>query len=70
MIQFRGSEVVKLQHFEPASTDDIASVHARDYVSGLEKVTFFCASAIFICERLCFLNYGIFQFYIILINSA
>ncbi|WJX53728.1 Histone deacetylase 14, chloroplastic [Trifolium repens] len=36
--KFRGSEVVKLQHFEPASTDDIASVHARDYVSGLEKV--------------------------------
>jgi hypothetical protein len=41
MIQFRGSEVIELQHFEPASTDDIASVHARAYVSGLEKVTFF-----------------------------
>ncbi|PNX88892.1 histone deacetylase 14-like protein, partial [Trifolium pratense] len=38
MIQFRGSEVIELQHFEPASTDDIASVHARSYVSGLEKV--------------------------------
>ncbi|XP_045821033.1 histone deacetylase 14, chloroplastic-like isoform X2 [Trifolium pratense] len=36
--KFRGSEVVKLQHFEPASTDHIASVHARDYVSELEKV--------------------------------
>ncbi|KAK2384874.1 histone deacetylase [Trifolium repens] len=36
--KFRGSEVIELQHFEPASTDDIASVHARAYVSGLEKV--------------------------------
>ncbi|WJX47775.1 Histone deacetylase 14, chloroplastic [Trifolium repens] len=36
--KFRGSEVIELQHFEPASTDDIASVHARSYVSGLEKV--------------------------------
>lgn len=41
MIQFRGSEVIELQHFEPASTDDITSVHARAYVYGLEKVTFF-----------------------------
>jgi len=40
MIQFRGSEVIELQHFQPASTDDIASVHARAYVSGLEKVTY------------------------------
>ncbi|XP_027340409.1 histone deacetylase 14 isoform X1 [Abrus precatorius] len=36
--KFRGSEVIELQHFEPASVDDIASVHARTYVSGLEKV--------------------------------
>ncbi|XP_058731069.1 histone deacetylase 14, chloroplastic-like [Vicia villosa] len=36
--KFRGSEVIELQHFEPASTDDIASVHARAYVYGLEKV--------------------------------
>ncbi|RDX62330.1 Histone deacetylase 14, partial [Mucuna pruriens] len=36
--KFRGSEVIELQHFEPASVDDIASVHARAYVSGLEKV--------------------------------
>ncbi|RYR66196.1 hypothetical protein Ahy_A03g012168 isoform A [Arachis hypogaea] len=35
--QFRGSEVIELQNFEPASVDDIASVHARAYVSGLEK---------------------------------
>ncbi|KAJ1412965.1 Ureohydrolase domain superfamily [Sesbania bispinosa] len=35
--KFRGSEVLELQHFEPASVDDIASVHARAYVSGLEK---------------------------------
>ncbi|KAI5384168.1 histone deacetylase 14, chloroplastic [Lathyrus oleraceus] len=36
--KFRGSEVIELQHFEPASTDDITSVHARAYVYGLEKV--------------------------------
>ncbi|KAK7318435.1 hypothetical protein RJT34_03136 [Clitoria ternatea] len=36
--KFRGSEVIELQNFEPASVDDIASVHARAYVSGLEKV--------------------------------
>ncbi|KAK7243057.1 hypothetical protein RIF29_37841 [Crotalaria pallida] len=36
--KFRGSEVIKLQNFEPASIDDIASVHARAYISGLEKV--------------------------------
>ncbi|KAK7358816.1 hypothetical protein VNO77_00756 [Canavalia gladiata] len=36
--KFCGSEVIELQHFEPASVDDIASVHARNYVSGLEKV--------------------------------
>jgi len=41
MIQFRGSELIELQHFEPASVDDIASVHARAYVTGLEKVIFF-----------------------------
>ena len=40
MIQFRGPEVIELQHFEPASVDDIASVHARAYVSGLEKVIY------------------------------
>ncbi|KAK8472653.1 hypothetical protein PHAVU_002G273200 [Phaseolus vulgaris] len=36
--KFRGSELIELQHFEPASVDDIASVHARAYVTGLEKV--------------------------------
>lgn len=36
--QFRGSEIIELQSFKPASVDDIASVHARNYVSGLEKV--------------------------------
>ncbi|XP_028798406.1 histone deacetylase 14-like isoform X2 [Neltuma alba] len=35
--KFRGSEIIELQNFEPASVDDIASVHARAYVSGLEK---------------------------------
>ncbi|KAF1873829.1 hypothetical protein Lal_00029535 [Lupinus albus] len=36
--KFRGSEVIELENFEPASIDDITSVHARAYVSGLEKV--------------------------------
>uniref|UniRef100_A0A2N9J7K8 Histone deacetylase domain-containing protein n=1 Tax=Fagus sylvatica TaxID=28930 RepID=A0A2N9J7K8_FAGSY len=35
--KFRGSEIIELQNFKPASVDDIASVHARAYVSGLEK---------------------------------
>ncbi|KAM7259905.1 hypothetical protein ACFE04_015646 [Oxalis oulophora] len=35
--KFRGSEVVQLKNFKPASFDDIASVHTRVYVSGLEK---------------------------------
>ncbi|XP_027077255.1 histone deacetylase 14 [Coffea eugenioides] len=36
--KFRGSEVIELQSLRPASVDDIASVHAKAYVSGLEKV--------------------------------
>ncbi|KAF8404344.1 hypothetical protein HHK36_009227 [Tetracentron sinense] len=36
-LDHRGSEVIELQNFSPASVDDIASVHARAYVSGLEK---------------------------------
>lgn len=36
--QFRGSEVLELQNFKPASIDDIASVHSKAYVLGLEKV--------------------------------
>ncbi|XP_042489802.1 histone deacetylase 14 [Macadamia integrifolia] len=35
--KYRGSEVIELKNFRPASVDDIASVHARAYVSGLEK---------------------------------
>ncbi|KAK9291331.1 hypothetical protein L1049_019276 [Liquidambar formosana] len=35
--KFRGAEVIELQHFRPASVDDIANVHARAYVAGLEK---------------------------------
>nr|XP_023899914.1 histone deacetylase 14-like [Quercus suber] len=35
--KIRGSEIIELQNFKPASVDDIASVHARAYVSGLEK---------------------------------
>ncbi|XP_038706253.1 histone deacetylase 14 isoform X2 [Tripterygium wilfordii] len=34
---FRGVDVMELQNFKPASVDDIASVHAKAYVSGLEK---------------------------------
>ncbi|XP_022774749.1 histone deacetylase 14-like isoform X2 [Durio zibethinus] len=35
--KFRGSEILELQNFKLASIDDIASVHAKAYVSGLEK---------------------------------
>lgn len=35
--KFRGSEVLELQNFKPASIDDIASVHSKAYVLGLEK---------------------------------
>ncbi|XP_050257242.1 histone deacetylase 14, chloroplastic-like isoform X1 [Quercus robur] len=35
--KIRGSEIIELHNFKPASIDDIASVHARAYVSGLEK---------------------------------
>eukprot|EP00262_Sarcandra_glabra_P006892 TRINITY_DN19456_c0_g1_i1.p1 TRINITY_DN19456_c0_g1~~TRINITY_DN19456_c0_g1_i1.p1 ORF type:complete len:444 (-),score=72.67 TRINITY_DN19456_c0_g1_i1:184-1515(-) len=33
----RGSKVIELQNFRSASVDDIASIHARAYVAGLEK---------------------------------
>ncbi|KAL5993053.1 Polyamine deacetylase hdac10 [Asimina triloba] len=33
----RGSDVIEIQNFRPASVDDIASVHTRNYVIGLEK---------------------------------
>lgn len=36
--QFRGSEIFELQNFRPATVDDIANVHAKAYVAGLEKV--------------------------------
>ncbi|KAG6773453.1 hypothetical protein POTOM_020731 [Populus tomentosa] len=35
--KFRGSEIIELQDFKPASLDDIANVHAKAYVAGLEK---------------------------------
>lgn len=35
--KIRGADVIELQSFKPASADDISSVHAKDYVSGLEK---------------------------------
>ncbi|CAI9108758.1 OLC1v1008439C1 [Oldenlandia corymbosa var. corymbosa] len=35
--KFRGTEVVELQSWKPASMEDVTSVHAKPYVSGLEK---------------------------------
>ncbi|XP_033517410.1 histone deacetylase 14, chloroplastic isoform X2 [Nicotiana tomentosiformis] len=35
--KFRGSDIVEVQNFRPATIDDIASVHAGAYISGLEK---------------------------------
>ncbi|XP_015057685.1 histone deacetylase 14 isoform X3 [Solanum pennellii] len=35
--KFRGSDVVEVQNFRPATTDDIGSVHVGPYISGLEK---------------------------------
>nr|XP_010930662.1 histone deacetylase 14 isoform X1 [Elaeis guineensis] len=35
--KYRSSAVFEAQNFQPASIDDIASVHARAYVAGLEK---------------------------------
>ncbi|GMI86687.1 histone deacetylase 14 [Hibiscus trionum] len=35
--KFRGSDILELQNFNLASVDDIASVHAKAYVYGLEK---------------------------------
>ncbi|KAJ0926783.1 putative histone deacetylase [Helianthus annuus] len=36
--KFRGSEIIQLQDFRTATVEDIASVHSRSYVFGLEKV--------------------------------
>ncbi|PON33758.1 Histone deacetylase superfamily [Parasponia andersonii] len=35
--ELRGSEIIELKDFKRASVDDIANVHTRTYVSGLEK---------------------------------
>ncbi|XP_035844901.1 histone deacetylase 14-like isoform X2 [Helianthus annuus] len=35
--KFRGSEIIQLQDFRTATVEDIASVHSRSYVFGLEK---------------------------------
>ncbi|KAL5714614.1 Histone deacetylase 14 [Ranunculus cassubicifolius] len=35
--KFRNSDIIELQNFKAASVDDIASVHTRTYISGLEK---------------------------------
>jgi len=37
-LQFRGSEIIQLEDFRTATVEDIASVHSRSYVFGLEKV--------------------------------
>ncbi|KAL0378235.1 UNVERIFIED_CONTAM: Histone deacetylase 14 [Sesamum radiatum] len=36
-VSFRSSEIIELKEVRPARVDDIASVHERAYVSGLEK---------------------------------
>jgi hypothetical protein len=36
--QHRGSQVLEIQNFNPASLDDVARVHSRSYITGLEKV--------------------------------
>ncbi|CAN6326014.1 unnamed protein product [Urochloa humidicola] len=33
----RGSQVLEIQNFNPASLDDVARVHSRSYITGLEK---------------------------------
>ncbi|TVU51128.1 hypothetical protein EJB05_02535, partial [Eragrostis curvula] len=33
----RGSQVLEIQNFEPASVDDVARVHSRSYITGLKK---------------------------------
>ncbi|XP_037440175.1 histone deacetylase 14-like isoform X3 [Triticum dicoccoides] len=33
----RGSQVLEIQNFYPASLDDVARVHSRTYITGLEK---------------------------------
>lgn len=38
IFQFRGFEVIELESWKSASVEDVASVHAKAYVSGLEKV--------------------------------
>ncbi|KAJ8765391.1 hypothetical protein K2173_012088 [Erythroxylum novogranatense] len=35
--KFRGTEIIELDHFKPASVDDVASVHSKNYVAGLQK---------------------------------
>ncbi|CAM8922010.1 unnamed protein product [Rhodiola kirilowii] len=35
--KLRGADVLELQHFKPATLDDITTVHTRSYVTGLEK---------------------------------
>ena len=36
--QYRGSQVLEIQNFNPTSLDDVARVHSRSYITGLEKV--------------------------------
>ncbi|CAN1829008.1 Histone deacetylase 14, chloroplastic, partial [Linum perenne] len=35
--KFRGSEIIELTNFKPASVDEIVNVHSKGYVTGLEK---------------------------------
>ena len=38
VFQFRGSEILELANFKNATIEDIANVHEKAYVLGLEKV--------------------------------
>ncbi|XP_066316833.1 histone deacetylase 10, chloroplastic-like [Miscanthus floridulus] len=33
----RGSQVLEIQNFNPTSLDDVARIHSRSYITGLEK---------------------------------
>lgn len=41
VFQFRGSEILELANFKNATIEDIANVHEKAYVLGLEKVIYF-----------------------------
>lgn len=50
--QYWSKEVYELQNFKPASLDDIAVVHARSYIHGLEKVFASLKPSLFLFQQL------------------